>query len=245
MRLDEATLDKFLGGRVVAAQPAKGFRAGHDTVLLAAAVPAEPGSHLLELGSGAGVASLCLAARIAGIRITGIEIDPELVALANENAERNGVSERVRFVASDVAQFAGGQETFDHVFFNPPFHRDSGNVSPSRARDLAKRDTADAVHIWTQAALVLTKAGGSVTAIVSAEREADLRAAAIGHGWILFPLFPREQEVAKRVIVRIVKDGRRSFARAAGLVLHGADGRNSEAAEAILRHGAALDFATP
>ena len=48
------TLDRFLDGRVVAAQPASGFRAGHDTVLLAAAVPAASGSVVIELGSGAG-----------------------------------------------------------------------------------------------------------------------------------------------------------------------------------------------
>jgi hypothetical protein len=54
------TLDGFLGGRLSIAQPRRGFRAGHDTVLLAASIPAPAGSHVLELGSGAGVASLCL-----------------------------------------------------------------------------------------------------------------------------------------------------------------------------------------
>jgi tRNA1(Val) A37 N6-methylase TrmN6 len=239
---DNATLDRFLGGRVVAAQPAKGFRAGHDTVLLAAAVPAAPGSAVLELGSGAGVASLCLAARVDGVRITGIEIDSELVALANENAARNGVAERVRFVASDVAQFAARKEAFDHVFFNPPFHRDSGNVSPSGARDLAKRDTAGSVQIWTRAALAMTNSCGSVTAIIRTDREADLLAAASGFGGIVFPLFPRAGETPKRTIVRIVKDGRSGFARAAGLVLHETGGKNTSAAEAILRHAGALDL---
>jgi len=242
---DNATLDRFLGGRVVAAQPAKGFRAGHDTVLLAAAVPAAPGSAVLELGSGAGVASLCLAARADGVRITGIEIDPELVALANENAARNGMAARVRFIGSDVTQFAARKETFDHVFFNPPFHRDSGNVSPSSARDLAKRDPADAVQTWTRAALAMTGPGGSVTAIISTDREADLLAAAAGFGGIAFPLFPRSGEPAKRLIVRIVKDGCSGFARAAGLVLHESDGKNTGAAEAILRHAGALDLGSP
>ena len=242
---EQPTLDKFLGGRVTAAQPSKGFRAGHDTVLLAAAVPAEPGAHVLELGAGAGVASLCLAVRTADVRVTGIEIDPDLVALANENAARNGVAERVRFIASDVAMFAARGETFDHVFFNPPFHRDSGNVSPSAARDLAKRDTLDAVQSWTRAALALTKAGGSVTAIISSEREADLRAAASGYGGSVFPLFPRAGESPKRVIIRIAKDGRTGFVRAAGLVLHEEDGRNSDVAETVLRHAAALDVAAP
>ena len=60
------TLDGFLGGRLTIAQPKDGFRAGHDAVLLAAAVPARTGETILELGSGSGIASLCLAARVAG-----------------------------------------------------------------------------------------------------------------------------------------------------------------------------------
>ena len=102
MSIEGLTLDRFLGGRVVAAQPSIGFRAGHDTVLLAAAVPAEGGSLALELGSGAGIASLCLAARVPGLRIIGIEIDPKLVHLAIDNAARNTISDRVSFVLGDA-----------------------------------------------------------------------------------------------------------------------------------------------
>ncbi len=72
MSAEGVTLDRFLGGRITAAQPGSGFRAGHDTVLLAAAVPAENDSVVLELGSGAGIASLCLSAREPGVRIIWI-----------------------------------------------------------------------------------------------------------------------------------------------------------------------------
>ena len=48
-------------------------------------------SRALELGAGAGTASLCLAARIPAITVTGIEIDPDLVQLANDNAAANGM----------------------------------------------------------------------------------------------------------------------------------------------------------
>ena len=63
------TKDSFLGGRLTIEQPLGGFRAGLDAVMLAAAVPAREGDCVLELGSGAGTASLCLAARIAGVSI--------------------------------------------------------------------------------------------------------------------------------------------------------------------------------
>jgi len=240
---DSITLDRFLGGRVVAAQPAKGFRAGHDSVLLAAAVPADAHAKMLELGSGVGVASLCLAARVPSVRITGIEADPELVRIANENAARNELADRVRFIAADVSEFASRGEEFDHVFFNPPFHPDTGQVSPNAARDRATRDVANAISDWTHAALQMVRTGGTVTVILRADRQAEIRDAAGEHGGILFPLHPREGEVPKRIIVRMVKDGRLRFKRARGLVLHEAGGKNTDAAEAVLRHAAALDLA--
>jgi tRNA1(Val) A37 N6-methylase TrmN6 len=145
----------------------------------------------------------------------------------------------------DVAEFAARGREFDHVFFNPPFHPDTGQVSPSVARDRATRDVSQAVEEWTRAALALTRHGGTVTAIIRADREGDIREAAGHYGGIVFPFFPRLGQEPKRIIVRIVKSARTGFASAAGLVLHEADGRNTDAAEAVLRQGAALHLAIP
>ncbi len=319
MSTEGLTLDRFLGGRVTAAQPASGFRAGHDTVLLAAAVPAESDSVVIELGAGAGIASLCLAARVPGARITGIELDPELVRLANENAVRNAVADRVSFVAADASIFpppllsaearrakadagevsavasakADGGGLFDHIFFNPPFHPDTGHKSPSVARDRATRDSHDAIREWTGRALSLVRGGGTVTAIVRADRVKDIQDAASPYGGLVFPLLPRAGSPPKRAIVRIIKmergslgwkehqsptalpsplEGRgpisdsgavavpsggakrrkggdastrsiRGFVTLSGLILHEADGRNTEAAESVLRHAKPLDLA--
>jgi len=269
---EAVTLDRFLNGRIALAQPVSGFRAGHDSVLLAAAVPAEPGSRVLELGSGAGVASLCLAVRVPGARITGIEIDPDLVRLANENAARNGFADRVSFVlgnagtsifestspswggrsaAATRGASGGGQpprqligsESFDHVFFNPPFHPDSAHVSPVPARDRATRDSSDAVRAWTGKALALARDGGTITAIVRADRVEEIVDSAHGYGGILLPLHPRSGDKPKRVIVQIQKQNGGEFATATGLILHESDGRSTEAAEAVLRYGRALTLA--
>ena len=48
--------DDFLGGRLRLAQPASGYRAGADAVMLAAACAARPGQSVLDLGCGAGAA---------------------------------------------------------------------------------------------------------------------------------------------------------------------------------------------
>src|SRR5690242_10913614 len=60
----ELTDDEFLGGRVKLWQPKDGFRAGLDSVMLAAAVQVKPGARVCDLGVGVGTASVCLAARV-------------------------------------------------------------------------------------------------------------------------------------------------------------------------------------
>jgi len=235
----DLTEDGFLGGRLRIAQPRLGFRAGHDAVLLAAAVPAKSGERVLELGSGVGVASLCLAARIGDCEIIGIEIDPELVTLANGNAKWNGMDRCVHFIAGDARETNPDSAPFDHVFFNPPFHPDNGQVSRSAARDRATRDTNDAIGSWAQRAIQLAKPGGSVTVILRADRLDDFLNVSGKFGVVVLPLLPSVGEAPKRVIVQLRKGERAALTTMAGFPLHD-DGRPTHGADAVLRHAAAL-----
>ena len=114
--------DGFLGGRLRIAQPVRGYRAGADAVMLAAACPARPGESVLELGCGAGVALLCLGARVPGLALTGLELQPAYAALARRNAAANGIAARV--AEGDLAHMPAllRGESFDHVIANPPYH---------------------------------------------------------------------------------------------------------------------------
>src|SRR5262249_32310759 len=98
------TEDALLGGRVRLLQPRKGYRVAVDAVLLAAAVDATETTRILDLGAGVGAVGLCIASRVAASQITGIELQPELAALAERNATLNGVSERVRTIVHDLAR---------------------------------------------------------------------------------------------------------------------------------------------
>ena len=83
------TSDTLLGGRVALQQPAVGYRVAIDPVLLAAAVPASPGERALDVGCGVGAGTLCLASRVGGLHVTGIEVERSLAQLASENAALN------------------------------------------------------------------------------------------------------------------------------------------------------------
>ena len=228
--------DRFLGGRVLVRQLSEGFRSGLDAVMLAAAVPARAGDNVLELGAGAGVASLCLAARVDLCRITAVEIDAELAGLIRQNAQSNRAA--VEAVCADVFDLPSElKREFAHVFCNPPFHE--GEASPDAARDRALRDTGRLAD-WMETGVRRTVSGGTFTTIIRADRLGEALAALPATGIAVFPLWPRAGEQAKRVIVQATKGARAPLALLGGLVLHEADGRYTREADAVLRDGAAL-----
>lgn len=234
------TEDRFLNGRVIVRQPVNGFRAGLDAVMLAASVPARAGDEALELGAGAGTASLCLAARVADISIAGLEIDTVLASLANANAAHNKCEDRVRFVEGDVFDLPRElKRDFAHVLCNPPFHDEQGEVSPELSRDRALRDAGRFVD-WIETGFKRTISGGTFTVILRADRLGEALAQMPQRGLTIFPLWPRAQEPAKRVIMQARKNSRAPLILSPGMVLHDASGGYTGAADAVLR-GAALE----
>ena len=130
--MSDTTCDAFLGGRVQILQPRHGYRAATDPVFLAAACPAAAGDRVLELGCGVGVASLCLAARVPGLRLLGVERQGAYAALARANAAAAGVDFSV--VEADLTRLPPEvrQQSFDHVLANPPYFA-TGDRQPRRA----------------------------------------------------------------------------------------------------------------
>lgn len=244
------TDDGFLGGRLRLLQPAKGYRAGIDAVLIAAAVPARRGERVLEAGAGVGVASLCLAARAPGVEIAGLELQPDLVRVARENARRNDFSARVTFHEGDVGLpvrdlVALGLEpqSWHHVFANPPFHDPlASTLPPDAGKAQAHATLGSDLGDWVRFACVMAAPKGTVTFIHRAAALAALLGALEGHvgGMEIFPLWPAAGKPASRVIVRGYRSSRAPLVLRPGLVLHGRDGRFTERADAILRDGAAL-----
>ncbi|MBA4001466.1 MAG: methyltransferase, partial [Brevundimonas sp.] len=76
------TENALLNGRVRLRQPARGYRAGMDAALLAAACPAPPGERVMEAGCGAGAVLMQIAARRPGVALAGLERDPAMAGLA-------------------------------------------------------------------------------------------------------------------------------------------------------------------
>ncbi|MEI4484723.1 methyltransferase [Frigidibacter sp. MR17.14] len=245
------TEDGFLGGRLKVLQPREGYRAATDPVLLAAACAAKAGQSVLELGCGAGVASLCLGHRVAGLVQAGLELQPGYAELARRNAAANGIALEV--VEGDLAAMPAAlrARSFDHVIANPPFYAaDSGTAARDTGRETALRE-ATPLALWIDAGLKRLHPGGWLTVIHETRRLPDLLAAlpAERAGSITcLPLAGRAGAAPGRVILRARKGGRGAFTLLSPLALHdGArhDGdRNNFRAEIdeVLRNAAPIVF---
>lgn len=233
--------DRLLGGRVVLRQAERGLRAGLDAVMLAAAVPAKPGERVLEAGSGAGQAMLCLMARVPGLAGVAVERDEELAALARENAAANGAA--VEVIAGDIADPAlrARLPRCHHAFANPPYWP-GGTAPPERLRAGATHADAVPLAAWAAFCTAPLLHRGSVTLVLPAARLAEGMAALRGAGCgavVLLPLWPRAGEPAKRVLLQARRGSKGLDRVLPGLVLHEGTGW-SPAAERVLRGGAAL-----
>jgi tRNA1(Val) A37 N6-methylase TrmN6 len=244
------TEDAMLGGRLLLKQPRYGHRFGHDSILLAAACQARAGEHAVDLGAGVGAAGLALAARVEGLRVTLVEIDAQLAALAMENARRNGLALRVSAVNLDVAasarNFAAAglrAESVARVLMNPPFNDSARQkTSPDRQRRLAHSIAGGTLAVWIGTAARLLRPRGTLTAIWRADGLGGmLRALEPAFGAItLLPVHSKEGAAAIRILVRATKASRAPLALLPGLVLTEGPGQPTPRARSVLRDGAVL-----
>ncbi len=247
--MTDITDDAILNGRLRLLQPRRGHRFGHDAVLLAAAVPAQPGERVLELGAGVGAASLALLSRVADTHATLIEIDPQLCALANENIARNGFAGRARAIALDAEaapetfRQAGIEPgSFDHVLMNPPFNDATHQPSPDPIRRLAHEGPAGLLAGWIGSARALLTGSGQLTLIWRAEGIDEVLAALHdGFGGIsVIPIYPAPERLAIRVVVTAIRGSDAPQRTLPGLTLNDDGGKPGQEAEAILRGGGAM-----
>lgn len=238
--------DGFLDGRLRVLQPAHGYRAGSDAVMLAAACPAQAGQTVLELGCGAGVASLCLAWRVPDLCLTGVERQADYADLARRNATRNGLPLEV--ATGDLAAMPAPVRnmSYDHVIANPPYFI-AGTAAPDEGRATARQEVTP-LALWVDVALRRLRPGGMVTLIQRADRLDRLIVALDGRAGAItiLPVVARAGREAGRIILTARKGARAGLRLLAPFVMHDAvshlrDGEDlSPVASAVLREGAPI-----
>lgn len=231
------TTDYFLSQQIKILQLAKGFRAGLDTVLLASAVDAKPHQHLLDIGCGVGVALACLAARVPEAKITGVELQPEYAALAEENLKPF----EAKIIQADIYARKNVYGQFHHVLMNPPYHLAEKNMPKKESsRALADHLSQADMPKWMSAAKKNLRAKGYLTMIIpTAVLPLWLALLANDFGDIrILPLWPRAGVPSKRTIIRARYRSMGPAALLNGIVLHNTDGSYTMPVQNVLRGGA-------
>ncbi len=240
-------LTTLLDGRVRLVSGA-GLPPTTDTVVLAAATPAEAGSRVLEAGCGTGAASLCLAARVAGCSVTAIEREADLAETARANVAANGLDARIEVVTGDIAAppRSWPRPGFDLVMTNPPY-LDPARVraSPDRLRRAATVESMP-LAAWLAACTAALRDGGTFVVIHRADRLDELLAALPGllGSVAILPLWPdgAGKRPARRLLLRATRGGRAPLRLLPGFALHDTGGAYSAAAQAIFRGCGAVSW---
>jgi tRNA1(Val) A37 N6-methylase TrmN6 len=248
------TDDRFLGGALRVRQPARGYRAGLDAVLLAATVPApvDAASRVLDLGAGVGTVGLAIAVRAPQVEVTLVEREPDLVLLARANSAANGVDGRVRVIEADVTADAASladagvrPDSFDHAVANPPYFSTGFGLRPTLDQRATSREMPeDDLEVWIKCAARAVRPGGTLTLIHRPEALGRLLAALEGRfgGLMLRALSAGELEPATRILVHGRKGSRAPLRLLAPLVTHTANGSYTAPVDALISQPAHLPW---
>ena len=177
-----------------------------DSIFLSAAIPAGMGDKVLDLGSGVGAAALCLAGRVSGCKIIGIEIQNDLIECAQRNIVENKFGDRLKIFLGDIVNPPDRirNNSFDHVMANPPFFRIGEVVrSPYVSKNISKVENGVSVASWVKLGVRALKSNGTITFVFRNDRLNEILQAfgrKIGNISI-FPLVSKQGGRTKRVII--------------------------------------------
>lgn len=254
MKIDTSD-DEFLGGMLTLRQPKKGYRAGNDALLLAAALPAMNGE-LLEVGAGVGAPSLCYLARIKNTgfapHIRAIEKFEDIAQMAILNVQNNGFAAQVTVKNIDIFDSAARHEklgvmpdSFDHVFSNPPFYDSANNkTSANDYKAMAHSMSHDELQHWLIFMVRVLKNKACLTLIYPMEHlyhVLKILENRVGDVSIR-PIFSKYNAPATRFLLQGKKGSRSPLKMLPDLVLRHNGGEVTEFAEGIFRHGGAIEM---
>ncbi len=238
------TNDYLLDKKIKIFQPIDGYRASTDAVFLSSLLDekkVKDGAKILDVGSGTGAISLCIASRLKNkkVEILGLDIQEELVELSNFSAKSNGFEEFLKYEYLDIrkkAPFLGAK--FDFVITNPPYS-DHDMPSPNKSKKLAHNHQDFDLTSWISFCLKALKPKGYILLINRAEAINEiLNAMQNKAGSIkILPIYSKENNSAKRVAVIAQKNSKGVTEILPPFYTHNTDGSYTLKAEEILRLG--------
>ena len=87
---------------------------------------------IADIGTGSGAIAIALAHHLPQARITALDLSPEALAIAEQNAHTHSLHHRIRFLQSDLLEAVAHDPPFDAVVSNPPYvpHAERDSLHP-------------------------------------------------------------------------------------------------------------------
>ncbi|MGB9779643.1 tRNA1(Val) (adenine(37)-N6)-methyltransferase [Caldanaerobacter sp.] len=153
------------------------FKFGMDAVLLANFVTAKRGDKIVDLGCGNGIIPILIAAKTKDTIIYGVEIQKEMVDMAERSVRVNHLEDRIKIVEGDVRGIEKilGHEKFDIVTSNPPYMPPyAGFEKKLVAENIARYELYGGIEDFVKTAYKLLKFGGKFFLVHRPDRLADI-----------------------------------------------------------------------
>lgn len=233
------SVDSFLSGKVKVNQNDSGYKSGTDAVLLASIIKAHSGQKILDMGSGVGVAGLCLASRVSDVEVYGIEVNDYFYELAIKNAKLNQlpyIPIKGSVLNKDTFDFK-----FDIIMSNPPYYKNHESKQDFNLKQQGNIESDAKLEDFIKFAFANLKNKGYLYIIQRSERLKETLDLLIQKHWgaiELHPIYSYIDKPAKRFIVVAKKLGaQNNTILHYGIVMHKKDTTYTEEAEKILRDG--------
>lgn len=170
-------LDNLFRGNLRIIQHPGRYCFGQDAVLLAHFPKVAEGLKVIDLGSGTGVIPLLLTTRARGLKITGVEIQKELVDISRRTVALNGLESSIQIVQGDLLKAPSilGRGQWDLVVSNPPyFPSGQGRLSKNAELAVARHEIccslADVIRVSSE----LLRVGGRLALIHRPQRIGEI-----------------------------------------------------------------------
>jgi release factor glutamine methyltransferase len=128
----------------------------------------QDGIQVADVGTGSGILAVTLAKRLPTSQITAIDLSPAAIAVAQRNAARHGVADRIEWIEGDLFANVPTERQFDLILSNPPYIAsaemaqladDVRRYEPALALDGGEQGTAVIERLISQAAQRLRPGG--------------------------------------------------------------------------------------
>lgn len=173
----DETLDDLQLNGIHIIQKTDGFRFGVDAVLLANFANVKGKDKVIDLCSGTGIIPFILAGKTKSQHITGIEIQGEMVEMANRTVKYNRLEERVSFINGDLTKIdiLKKMNKVDVVTVNPPYKlQNSGIINPEDKMAIARHEICCTLEDVIVAAKLLLNDSGRLYMVHRPERLVDI-----------------------------------------------------------------------